>query len=66
MQPGGLEHNFHVVLVHAHSRRKHAGANVACVGQFQEPLDGAVLAKGTVKQRKHNVHRPELQRDLVR
>ena len=55
-QLGVSEQPFHHVLVHAHRGTKDSGADERNVGEFQNPLNGAVLAKGTVEHRKDHVH----------
>lgn len=42
-------------LVHRHSRTQNTRANVRKIGQFKQALNGAILAKGSVKQWKDDV-----------
>src|SRR5207248_8402982 len=50
------------VLVHAQRRCCNAGADVGNSRQFQQPLDGAVLAEGAVEDREDDVDRAQSRR----
>ena len=65
-QPGGLQHDLHVGLVHADRAGEHAGADVADAGHLEHALDGAVLAPRAVQQREDDVDLAERLRRLRR
>ena len=54
-EPGLGKEALHHVLVHASRGAEHAGADVGDAGQFEESLDGAVLAKGAVQDGENDV-----------
>ena len=51
----GGEEALHDVLVHAGGRAEDTGADVGDSGEFEETLDGAVFAEGSVKNREDDV-----------
>ena len=53
-EPGRGEQRLGDALVHGGRGACHAGAAVRHSGDLQQPLDGAVLAHGTVQQREHH------------
>jgi len=60
---------FHHLLVHGDGGTEHARAHIGKVGEFQQSLDSAVLAKGAVEDREHDVDigmRPRLRQNRVR
>ena len=61
-QAGGGKERLHDGLVHAGGRPQHSRSDVGHVGEFQQPLHGAVLAISAVQQRKYDVHRLRLLR----
>ena len=64
-RPACGEEPLHHVLVHAGRGAEHAGADVGDAGQFEQPLDRAVLAEGAVQHGKDDVERLAVQRQLV-
>jgi hypothetical protein len=59
------EEPLHYVLVHARRRAQHAGADVGDPGQLEEPLDGPILAKGSVQHGKDHVQALAVQAGLA-
>ena len=57
LQTGGGEETLHGVLVHGGGGAEHAGADVGDVGEFEEALNGAILAEGAVEHGKDDVQR---------
>ena len=55
-QAGGGEGGLHGLLVHAHCRTKHAGADEGALHQGEQSLDGAVLALGPMQDRQPDLH----------
>ena len=55
LQPEGGEDALHVLLVHADGGREHARADVGDTGEFEQALQGAVLAVGAVQHREDDV-----------
>ena len=58
------EDDLHVVLVHHHRGREHAGPDVADVRELEHALQRAVLAERPVQQREDDVDLAELARRL--
>ena len=54
-QPLGRPQLLGEFLVHAGRRRQHPGPHIRHAGQFEQALDGAVLAIGAVEHRKDHV-----------
>ena len=52
---GGDEQRLHDVFVHARGRTEDARADVGNVGEFEQALDGAVLAEGAVQHGEDDV-----------
>ena len=55
-QVGGGEGGLHGLLVHAHCRTQHAGADEGSLHQGEQPLDGAVFALGPMQDRQPDLH----------
>ena len=52
-----VRHNdLGVQFIHGNSRSQDAAAHIGDPGQFQKPLDRAVLAVQPVKDREHDIH----------
>lgn len=57
LRKAGLrEELFHHDLIHPGRRCQHARPDVRDIRHFEQPLDGAVLAERSVKERKHQIH----------
>ena len=54
-QSGGGEETLHHVFVHAGGGAEDARADVSDVGKFEQSLDGAIFAEGSVQHGKNNV-----------
>ena len=50
------EDNLHVVLVHAYGAGEHSCADVPHASEFEQTLNGAVLAPRTVEKWQHNIN----------
>ena len=49
-------HIFENAFIHAHSRADHASAHICQIGQLQQALQSAVLAKSAVQHRENHIH----------
>ena len=54
------EEALHDLLVHAHGGAEHARSHVRDASEFEQSLDGSVLAERAMQDRKDHVERPEL------
>ena len=59
VDPGRLEDDLHVVLVHAGGRCEDAAADVGHAGHLEHALERPVLAEGPVQQGEDHVHGPQ-------
>ena len=55
-QPSRIDHLLGELLIHSGRTGEDPGTHVRHAGEFQQTLDGAVLAVGAVQNRKHHVH----------
>src|SRR5262245_23360074 len=55
-QAGGTEERLHDVFVHAGRRAQNAGADIGDIREFEQPLNGAIFAKGAMQNGEDHVH----------